>query len=112
MAVQGTWNRSAFGPLQKEEKKSEAAQQRHVAMKVTKERAPGKLRMQDLRDMNQVELMQEDKDKRYKDANEPKRVRALLRRCDGCNGTLTKFCTDGGALVKQQQATRCTPGNS
>ena len=43
-------------------------------MKVTKERPPGKLRMQELRDLNQAELMQEDKDRRYKDANEPKRV--------------------------------------
>ena len=47
-------------------------------MKLTKERAPAKLRMQELRDMNQAELMQEDKDKRYKDANEPKRVGGLM----------------------------------
>lgn len=48
---------------------TEAETRRLEAMKITKEKPPAKLRMQELRDMNQVELTQDDKDKRLKDAN-------------------------------------------
>ena len=45
-----------------------------AAMKVTKERPPAKLRMQELRDLNQVELTDDDRDKRYKEANAPQKA--------------------------------------
>ena len=40
-----------------------------AAMKLSKERPPAKLRMQELRDLNQVELTEDDREKRYKEAN-------------------------------------------
>ena len=43
-------------------------------MKITREKQPAKLRMQELRDMNQVELTQDDRDKRMKDANTATKV--------------------------------------
>ncbi|KAK9915043.1 hypothetical protein WJX75_004069 [Coccomyxa subellipsoidea] len=48
---------------------AEAEARRLEAMKITREKQPAKLRMQELRDMNQVELTQDDRDKRMKDAN-------------------------------------------
>ncbi|CAL8468757.1 g8297 [Coccomyxa elongata] len=48
---------------------AEAEVRRLEAMKLTREKPPAKLRMQELRDMNQVELTQDDRDKRLKDAN-------------------------------------------
>lgn len=45
------------------------------AMNLTREKPPAKLRMQELRDMNQVELTQDDRDKRLKDANAATKVK-------------------------------------
>ena len=47
-------------------------------MTVTKEKPPAKLRMQELRELNQIELTQDDKDKRRNDANAAKRVSDLI----------------------------------
>lgn len=44
------------------------------AMKLTREKPAAKLRMQELRDMNQVSLTQDDRDKRLKDANAATKV--------------------------------------
>ncbi len=53
----------------KQKLEAEAEARRIEAMKITKEKPAAKLRMQELRDMNQTELTQDDRDKRLKDAN-------------------------------------------
>ncbi|EIE22278.1 hypothetical protein COCSUDRAFT_55974 [Coccomyxa subellipsoidea C-169] len=53
----------------KQKLEAEAEARRLEAMKITKEKPAAKLRMQELRDMNQIELTQDDRDKRLKDAN-------------------------------------------
>ena len=53
---------------------AEAEARRLEAMKITREKQPAKLRMQELRDMNLVELTQDDRDKRMKDANTATKV--------------------------------------
>jgi hypothetical protein len=58
----------------KHELDAEAEARRLEAMKITREKQPAKLRMQELRDMNQVELTQDDRDKRMKDANTATKV--------------------------------------
>lgn len=47
---------------------------RMEAMKITREKPAAKLRMQELRDINQIELTQDDRDKRLKDANTSHKV--------------------------------------
>ncbi|CAL5221468.1 g3664 [Coccomyxa viridis] len=47
---------------------------RNEAMKITKEKAAKPVLMQELRDMNQIEMDSDDKEKRWKEANAPKRI--------------------------------------
>ena len=58
----------------KQKLETEAEVRRLEAMKMTREKPPAKLRMQELRDINQVELTQDDRDKRLKDANAATKV--------------------------------------
>lgn len=58
---------------------AEVEVRRSEAMKLTREKPPAKLRMQELRDMNQVELTQDDRDKRLKDANAAIKVNLRAR---------------------------------
>jgi hypothetical protein len=64
--------------VQKRQLQAELEGRRKEAMKVSREKKPAKLRMQELRDLNQVELTQDDIDRRLDASNAPTKVTCKL----------------------------------
>lgn len=80
----------SFACQQRTRLHAEQEARRKQAMTIGREKPPAKLHMQELRDMNQIELTQDDRDKRWNDANAVKKVIHTMTMCGHAYSNTTK----------------------